>query len=307
LVKVGEGGMVIMTERERAEQRESAFGKLEKTIADRQRLEDAKERIGELQDAAERQWEDPYAQNQRLRKAFRVGRHEREREGVRTEELKDRMSLGIDLLPETAEDSTKAALVEFGSSDFLGRSGSEEDGDGRLPPIDEALARPLFEPPLPIAKKDERRSGTSSPIIAGARSVTTTGGKKDSSKPARKLLKYEIAASRMRENLVSEIVNNTRAAKDPFLDFGSKSAATSTSRTIIPGLKRKRTATTEEVKSNTARDPPSSITNEKAPPVGEGRAVEGHLHIQPMPVSTTTASSKPSNTPLLVAYSSDSD
>ena len=32
-------------------------------------------------------------------------------------------------------------------------------------------------------------------------------------------LKSEIAASRMRETLLSEIVGNTRAAKDPFLDF----------------------------------------------------------------------------------------
>lgn len=205
----GVGG-AIQTARERAEQREGAFHTLEKTIADRAALEDATARIDELRDAAERQWEDPYAQNQRLRKAFRVGRHARENEAVRTEELRERMGLGIELLPETEEDARRAGLVDFG--------GAEGEGDGG---VDKALARPLFEagPPMKDAKKKKAGEG-----------MKAKGKGK---------LKSEIAAAKAREALASEIVSNTRAARDPFLDFGSRES-TPRGPVRLVGLKRKR-------------------------------------------------------------------
>jgi coiled-coil domain-containing protein 130 len=204
----GGGGFVITTERERAEQRESAFGKLEKTIADREQLVGARQRIGELQDAGERQWEDPYALNQRLRKAFRAGRHVREKEAARTEELQDRMGLGIELLPETEEDARRAGLIDFGGIDTR-----QDDG------VDKALARPLFERGSDRKEKKREDDG-----------ALRKGAKK---------LKAEIAAIRTRESLVSEIVSNTRAAKDPFLDFGSRES-TPRGPVRLPGLKRKR-------------------------------------------------------------------
>ncbi|KAL2020414.1 hypothetical protein VTK56DRAFT_8457 [Thermocarpiscus australiensis] len=243
---VKQSGFVIATERERAEQRESAFGKLERTIADRERLEGARRRIEELKDVAERQWEDPYSQNQRLRKAFRAGRHEREKEAASAEQLKERMGLGIELLPGTEEDARRAALVDFGAVDAENTN------------LDKALTRPLFE--NGSRQKQKGHDGVGS-------STSTKGQKK---------LKSEIAAARTRENLVSEIVGNTRPALDPFLDFGSKENTPKGS-IRLPGLKRKRT--TEE-----APDPPP-------PPAAEE---EGTLKA----VAGTTA---------LVSYDSDSD
>ncbi|KAL2197873.1 CWC16 protein [Corynascus similis CBS 632.67] len=210
-------GFAIATPRERAEQRESAFGKLEKTIADREQLVGATQRIGELRDAAERQWEDPYALNQRLRKAFREGRHKRESEAAKAGELKERMGLGIELLPETEEDSRRAELVDFGS---LGVESNTDE-------VDKALAKPLFE-----RAKDRKEKGNG---MGG----TTKGQRK---------LKSEIAAARRRQNLASEIVSNTRAARDPFLGFGSRES-TPRGPVRLAGLKRKRP--TEE-----ALDPP---------------------------------------------------
>lgn len=202
-------GFVIATPRERAEERETAFGKLEKTIKDREQVAGAEERIGELQDAAERQWEDPYSLNRRLRKAFRAGRHTREKETAKAEELKERMGLGIELLPEREEDAKRAKLIDFGGVDVEG-----DDG------VDRALAKPLFESGLGRAgKKDAEKASTKA-----------TGK-----------LKAEIAAARMRDNLVSEVISNTRAAKDPFLDFGSRES-TPKGPARIPGLKRKRPA-----------------------------------------------------------------
>jgi len=204
---VGDAGEnVVLTERERAEQREAAFSKLERTIADREQFFDATVRIGELQDASERQWEDPYAQNARLRRAFRVGRREREEAARGAEELRERMSLGIELLPGTEEDARRARLVEFGGVDI------ERDE-----PAEKVLARPLFD----ISDKQY-----------GVHSLVD--------KTSQKKLKSEIAAEKARENLASKVVNNTRAGRDPFLELASAGKLVAPkSHSRLPGLKRK--------------------------------------------------------------------
>lgn len=223
----GENANAVLTERERAEQREAAFSKLERTIADRERLFDATVRIGELQDASERQWEDPYAQNARLRRAFRVGRQEREEAARGAEELKDRMGLGIELLPATEEDARRARLVEFGGVD------AERDE-----PADRALARPLFDMP---DKKDGVR-----PLV----------DKTPQKQPLQKKLKSEMAAEKARGSLASEVVSNTRAGRDPFLDFASK-VTTQRGPLRLPGLKRKRSLPDPA-------DPPGELNGEAA-------------------------------------------
>lgn len=199
-----EGDRVILTDREREALRKNAFASLEKTIEDRAQLKQATERIDGLMDISARQWDDPYTQNQKLRKAFRVGRKEREREAEATEGLKDRMSLGIDLLPGTKEDAQRAALVDFAPAEEKGR--------------DKALSKPLF--------------GNAKPRSAPA--GNTPKGK----------LKSEKEAERRKESLVSELMGNTRAAKDPFLleNRGGESKILSR----IPGVKRKRDIQEEE-------------------------------------------------------------
>ncbi|KAK5662028.1 hypothetical protein OQA88_10140 [Cercophora sp. LCS_1] len=183
------------------EEREKAFGVLEKTILDRERMVQAGERIGELVGESERRWEDPYAVNQRLRKEFRVGRKEREREAQCAEEVSERLGLGIEVLPGTEEDARRAGLVDFGQV---------EGDDGG---VDRALKRGLFE---------------------GANDTKTK------EKGKKKKLKADLTADRTRQSLADEVVGNTRAAKDPFLAFGSKDGPKGAAR--IPGLKRKRPA-----------------------------------------------------------------
>lgn len=130
-----EGDHVILTDAERERLRADAFSSLEKTIADREQLQRASARIDELEGRSARDWADPYAQNQRLRKAFRAGRKERERAAGEVASLQDKMSLGLDILPETEADRRRAALAEFGAVDGDG------DGDKRR-----ALSKPLFAP-----------------------------------------------------------------------------------------------------------------------------------------------------------------
>lgn len=198
----GEGHRPILTDQERQRLRSSAFASLEKTIADREQLIQANERIGDLLEVSSRQWDDPYAQNQRLRNAFRKGRHERESDAAAGEELKDRMSFGYDLLPATEEDARRAALVDF---DPAGGSKGIEGA--------RALAKPLFQ--------------------------TTTKKKSTSSKSkTRGVLKAEKEASARKKGFVSEVMGNTRLAQDPFLN--STRAQDTKGPPRLPGVKRKR-------------------------------------------------------------------
>ncbi|KAK3692295.1 putative mRNA splicing protein [Podospora appendiculata] len=272
LVRGGDEGYAIQTQKERADARESAFGKLEKTIADRQRLDAARDRIGELHDAAGRRWDDPYARNQLLRKTFRVGRAERERESAGTEALRDRMSLGIELLPANAEDARRAELVDFGAA-----AAEQEGGSDAV--VQRALARPLFEGGA-LAERG----------VAGKRKAADGAGREKKSASATptkgvgKPIKAEIAAAKMRESLVSEIVGNTRAAMDPFLDFGAKEKSSTPFR--LPGLKRRRVVEEEPLSAS----PPAILQEEEEQ--GGGKASE--------PVGAGISNS-------LVGYSSDSD
>lgn len=210
---VGSGAaLVAVTPAERDEQRASAFSSLERTIEDRAALAAAGERIEAIEDLSARQWDNPFARNQALRRAFRVGRKQRERDAAAAEELRDRMGLGIELLPESEEDARRARLVDFGRRP----EGEGERDDGR----DAVLARPLFgDGKVKMASADEKTSSNKS-------------GK------AGMKLKSEVASSRMRESLVSEIVGNTRLASDPFLEPRSKDS--SKPAPFILGLKRKR-------------------------------------------------------------------
>ncbi|KAF3762003.1 DUF572-domain-containing protein [Cryphonectria parasitica EP155] len=210
---VGDGPLITPAERE--EQRETAFSNLEKTIEDRAALERAKERIDEIGEVSARQWDDPYARNQALRKSFRVGRKAREKEAEAAEDIKERLGLGIELLPETEEDARRARLVEFGAAPDRDRE--ESRAEGRV------LAQPLF--------------GGNQPRQTGTAAATTTASA-NASVPPRKLLKSERAASKMKQSLVSEIVGNTRLASDPFL--GPRGRELTRSTPSIHGLKRKR-------------------------------------------------------------------
>ncbi|KAL7622201.1 Protein saf4 [Parahypoxylon ruwenzoriense] len=237
---------------EREQQRSSAFAKLEKTIADRAALARAGERIEELEAANARAWEDPYERNRRLRAAFRVGRHERERDGRATEDLRDRLSLGIDLLPGTEEDARRAALVDFGPS-----STAENNELGR-----KALAKPLFSV----------GTGGSGRVAKGS-----SNGKSETkakTKTKHKMLKSEIAAAQMRDTLVSEIVGNTRAAQDPFLSLDRDRGGGGESRTAarIPGIKRKRSEPESEPEPHNHDEPKVKRRGSEAEDIPRGIA-----------------------------------
>ncbi|KAL2755915.1 hypothetical protein ACRALDRAFT_210933 [Sodiomyces alcalophilus JCM 7366] len=210
-----DGSLVILTDAEREALRKSAFASLERTIEDREALRAASERIDQLEDVSHRQWDDPYERNRALRRAFRVGRKEREKQALADDALRDRIGANIELLPATEEDARRAALVDFGTApEEEGEEGEEEQEEGvgvkrRRP--HKAVAKPLF--------------ATASTAAALPKGTP----------------KADVLAAKRRQGFVSEVVRNTRAAHDPFLldnrAFGSASGRTPAR---IPGVKRKR-------------------------------------------------------------------
>lgn len=220
----------ILTDQEREKLRSNAFANLEKTIADREQLIEANHRINGLLDASSRHWDDPYTQNQRLRKAFRAGRHQREKDTAAAEDLKDRMSFGYDLLPATDEDAKRAALVDFGAS-------TKDNDDTTAGAGQKALAKPLFH----------SSTATGAPSSSKKKDGPKKGG----------VLKADREASARKESFVTEIMGNTRAAQDPFLQTGRDAEAKAPTR--LPGVKRKRGPSEREV------EPPPKV---QAAPAG---------------------------------------
>jgi coiled-coil domain-containing protein 130 len=178
--KVKEGDVKILTQKEREALRDNAFAALEGKVEDKKRLEQSKQRLEELQDLSEQQWDDPYEQNKKLRKLFREGRKEREKDAAASAALQDKMSLGVDLLPEHDDDVRRAGFIEFGGID-------PEKA------VEKAISKPLFM----SEDSNEKRKSTKS---------------RHSKKQ-----KAEWAAKQITANLAAEIRGNTRVAMDPFL------------------------------------------------------------------------------------------
>ena len=180
--KVQEGEIRIRTEEERERLSNDAFAALEGKVEDKKQAVSDQSRIQDLQRAKERDWDDPGEANRRLRRAFRAERKIRQKNEGLTEELKDRMGLGMDLLDETEDDRRRASFVDFGE---------EPGGDGA---IIKAKSRPLFAD----------TSSTSRKALAKRLKPPKT--------------KTASVAELRKENLRKELGNNTRAVLDPFLN-----------------------------------------------------------------------------------------
>lgn len=157
------------------------FARLEGKVEDKRLADTATGRILELQKRQSRDWDDPYEQSRRLRRTFRMERKALEKAEANREALKDKMSLGIELVDETEEDRLRAGMVDFGSA-------SSDDAAARMTRL-----RPMFD------------TGSRS---SAAKEKETRNGKR--LKPA------DLVAER-KAALRSELNGNTRAAVDPFI------------------------------------------------------------------------------------------
>jgi len=191
--KVKEGDIRIKTNEEMERLSNDAFAALEGMVEDKRQAVTDKSRIEDLQRAKERSWGDPGETNRRLRNTFRAERKIRQRREGLTEELKDRMSLGIHLMEETEEDRRRAGFVDFGE---FGEDGA----------IVKAQSRPLFG---------------------------DTSKSKGSLETRNKPQKATSQVEKRKEDLRREIGNNTRAILDPFLKVDKSNVSnTSTVRLV---------------------------------------------------------------------------
>jgi coiled-coil domain-containing protein 130 len=159
--KVMDGDVKIMTQEEREAMRDNAFAALEVKVEDKKRLEYSKLRLEELQELSQKQWEDPYEKNKKLRKAFRVGRKQREADAGAAIALQDKMSLGLDLLPESESDARMAKLIDFGRVD------PEKEAS-------KAVSKPLFINELPTSKTYTEKKRLKSAQLAEQRKNAIT-------------------------------------------------------------------------------------------------------------------------------------
>lgn len=191
--KVQDGEIRIKTDEERERLSKDAFAAFEGKVEDKRQAVTDKSRIEDLQRAKERDWDDPGEANRRLRRTFRAERKVRQRKEGLTEELKDRMSLGMDLSEETEEDRRRAGFVDFG----------EFGGEGA---IVKAQSRPLF------ADASNSRQALVKRLKAP---------------------KAALQAEKRKEELRRELGNNTRAVLDPFLKLDRPSASNTSSVGLI--------------------------------------------------------------------------
>lgn len=199
--KVLAGDVKIETLEEREQRRGNAFAALEGKVEDKKLAAFAKKRLEELEELSEAQWEDPYEQNRRLRNLFRVGRKQREKDAGVTEALQDKMSLGLDLLPEHEDDARRAGFIEFG----------EVDAEVA---VQRAVSKPLFK------------------------SETLTTSKKSKAGKISKKRRAEDVSKQRTAALAEEIRGNTRTAMDPFVTGSGSSISKHFA--VLPAVKRKR-------------------------------------------------------------------
>ncbi|KAJ5700905.1 hypothetical protein N7493_011951 [Penicillium malachiteum] len=181
------------------------FAKIEGKVEDKMRANTEAGRILELQSRQARDWDDPYAQSKRLRRTFRAERKGLESLEANREALKDKMSLGIELVDETEEDRQRAGLVDFGED----RSALEAEA------VRITRTRPMFEQAV---KK-------------------SSDSQKHDKQPRNRRADGTDRISQRKASLRHELTGNTRAVVDPFLnDVGENQDI------WRPGVKRKRPA-----------------------------------------------------------------
>lgn len=131
----------VLDEEERKRRREDAMAGLEGKRDEEVVKKEAGKRIGELLEDRQKWWSDPFEASRFVRKGFRKERKVRHRERDKSEGIKSRLGLGLELLPETAEDAQRAKLIEFGEVKAI-----------------DAGSKPLFHPAQSTSKTSTAKS-----------------------------------------------------------------------------------------------------------------------------------------------------
>lgn len=173
----------VVTEQDRARRAADPFASLEGRVDQKEKAKRDGWWVEKIQEHKDRDWEDTWTANQRLRQTFRKDRKGLEAKDRNREELADRLGLHIDVLDEVPEDGQRAALMQYG-----GLESSMEST------VALTTSKPLFA---------EVQAQVAKPSI----DMKT---------------KTQIKAEKSKTILQQQLKGNTRAIVDPFLHQATK-------------------------------------------------------------------------------------
>jgi coiled-coil domain-containing protein 130 len=116
--------------------------RLEHGIKDKKIIEASQPHISQLQHLNEEQWSDPYTKSQLLRRQFRNEKKKLKAESDANDLIRDKHSLGIELLPELPSDVVRAKTAQYHSTELLQKQ-----------KLKSTAVQPLFQSPK---KKKEK-------------------------------------------------------------------------------------------------------------------------------------------------------
>ncbi|KAF9135255.1 hypothetical protein BGW39_003935 [Mortierella sp. 14UC] len=226
------GTLKIDTPEEFSRRANDKFAKLENSRLDQIKvLKSDATILTKLQHISDRQWSDPYALSQKLRKEFRS-----ERKQIKSSEaLADRIGVAFRILPESREDVEASKMVDF--------NGGEKALMAQR--LKEIKSGSLF-----AATKEGTSRGGSRQLVAAAAGGSgsgVTGGRGGVGGLAKKSTHVATATTgspgssdkdRILQSLASTVKANTQLQVDPFLRSGPCTSRTTSALTATPQVSK---------------------------------------------------------------------
>ena len=218
------GTLKIDTPEEFERRATDKFAKLEHSTLDKLNvLKSDATKLTKLQHINDRQWSDPYALSQKLRKAFRDEKNHIKK----SEALADKIGVSFKILPGTAEDSEATKLIEF-------ESGEKALMTQRLKEIKSGDLFAAVKNTTNSQRQQSRGSRSSGLVIptGGGRSGVTggRGGVGGLSKTSARTAAGAISDKEQTlRSLTSVVKANTQLQVDPFLKAGGSASPKATS------------------------------------------------------------------------------
>lgn len=173
-VREGEGGVPILSEAERERRREDAFARLEGKVEEKEVGVGNAKRVEDLYRASERDWEDPWGANRRMRTAFRRERKVRKREEEKVGALKERLGTEMEILGESEGDARRARLVDFAADQGDGDAAAAGDVFERRAP---SRVTATSSPRNPATLKESRAEALRQRLVGNTRAAMNPFGK----------------------------------------------------------------------------------------------------------------------------------
>ncbi|KAJ3317990.1 hypothetical protein HDV06_001022 [Boothiomyces sp. JEL0866] len=147
------GVIVLQDDATKKRLEDDAFFKLENGYLDKKKAESAALNIEQIQEYNDKMWKDPYLASQIVRKKFRGEKKANQAQQDNNNELKDKLNLSIEVLPESEQDLQNAKLIDW----------DEHFIDSNTEHMDNVLNRSIFR-----SKIKDTKNKTSKAVLVQA-------------------------------------------------------------------------------------------------------------------------------------------